>query len=165
MARHLAAERPVSIVFAVPDHPWTRASRDAAAVRIVWLLRAALANAREAGSRLAATTADYLVAENPMLVSRAEMVSLAEQVTRLRDDVERPIGGLDARAAAAEGAFAVGKSVIRLRWEQLGALPAALAETLPFVSREEGSVAVVCQGTRCLPPVRSVEALGQVLGE
>jgi hypothetical protein len=30
----LKAERPISIVFAIPDHPWTKASPDAAAVRI-----------------------------------------------------------------------------------------------------------------------------------
>ena len=80
-----------------PEEELARFVGDAAAVRIVWLLRAALANAREAGSRLAATTADYLVAENPMLVSRAEMVSLAEQVTRLRDDVERLVKQIELR--------------------------------------------------------------------
>lgn len=32
--RHLTAKKPVSIVFAVPDHPWTKATPDAAAVRI-----------------------------------------------------------------------------------------------------------------------------------
>ncbi|MEQ8345635.1 MAG: hypothetical protein RIB84_17785 [Sneathiellaceae bacterium] len=32
--RHLKSARPVSIVMAIPDHPWTRASPDAAAVRI-----------------------------------------------------------------------------------------------------------------------------------
>ena len=32
--RRLNAKAPVSIVFAVPDHPWTKAARDAAAVRI-----------------------------------------------------------------------------------------------------------------------------------
>ena len=34
MARRMAAAKPVSLVMAVPDHPWTKASRDAAAVRI-----------------------------------------------------------------------------------------------------------------------------------
>jgi len=72
-----------------PEEELARFVGDAAAVRIVALLRAALLAAREAGSRLASTTADYLTAENPMLVSRAEMTSFAEQVTRLRDDVER----------------------------------------------------------------------------
>ncbi|MBK8082805.1 MAG: class I SAM-dependent DNA methyltransferase [Devosia sp.] len=32
--RHLAGTRPITIVFAVPDHPWTKASKDAASVRI-----------------------------------------------------------------------------------------------------------------------------------
>jgi hypothetical protein len=32
--RHLNAKQPMSIVMAIPDHPWTRASPDAAAVRI-----------------------------------------------------------------------------------------------------------------------------------
>lgn len=31
---HLAAKKPMSIIFAIPDHPWTKASSDAAAVRI-----------------------------------------------------------------------------------------------------------------------------------
>ena len=32
--RHLAAKSPVSLVLAIPDHPWTKATPDAAAVRI-----------------------------------------------------------------------------------------------------------------------------------
>jgi ubiquinone biosynthesis protein UbiJ len=72
-----------------PEEELARFVGDAAAVRIVSLLRAALAGAREAGSRLAVQTADYLVAENPMLVSRQEMASFAAEVARLRDDVER----------------------------------------------------------------------------
>ena len=32
--RHLAAKSPISIVMAIPDHPWTKATRDAAMVRI-----------------------------------------------------------------------------------------------------------------------------------
>ena len=32
--RHLAERLPISIIFAVPDHPWTKASGDSAAVRI-----------------------------------------------------------------------------------------------------------------------------------
>jgi ubiquinone biosynthesis accessory factor UbiJ len=72
-----------------PEEELARFVGDAAAVRIVALLRAALAGAREAGSRLAVQTADYLVAENPMLVSRQEMAAFAADVARLRDDVER----------------------------------------------------------------------------
>ena len=72
-----------------PEEELSRFVGDAAAVRIVALLRAALTSAREAGGRLAAQTADYLVAENPMLVSRPQMTAFADDVTRLRDDVER----------------------------------------------------------------------------
>ena len=32
--RHLTAKAPISIIFAVPDHPWTKATKDSAAVRI-----------------------------------------------------------------------------------------------------------------------------------
>lgn len=32
--RHLAGKRPLSLVMAIPDHPWTKAGKDAAAVRI-----------------------------------------------------------------------------------------------------------------------------------
>lgn len=32
--RHLKAKKPVSILMAIPDHPWTKATADAAAVRI-----------------------------------------------------------------------------------------------------------------------------------
>jgi hypothetical protein len=34
MERHLRAKKPISLVMAVPDHPWTKATDDAAAVRI-----------------------------------------------------------------------------------------------------------------------------------
>jgi hypothetical protein len=32
--RHLNAKKPISLTFAIPDHPWTKATPDAAAVRI-----------------------------------------------------------------------------------------------------------------------------------
>lgn len=34
VARHLDAKAPISLVYAIPDHPWTRATQKAAAVRI-----------------------------------------------------------------------------------------------------------------------------------
>jgi hypothetical protein len=34
IARHLQAKAPISVIFAIPDHPWTRATKEAAAVRI-----------------------------------------------------------------------------------------------------------------------------------
>ena len=34
MEKHFTAKRPISLVIAIPDHPWTKATQDAAAVRI-----------------------------------------------------------------------------------------------------------------------------------
>ena len=81
-----------------PEEELARFVGDAAAVRIVALLRAALAGTRDAGSRLAVQAADYLVAENPMLVSRQQMAAFAADVARLRDDVERLAKRIDLRA-------------------------------------------------------------------
>jgi ubiquinone biosynthesis protein UbiJ len=72
-----------------PEEELARYVGDAAAVRIVGFLRAAFAQARENTQRLAATAADYFVAENPMLVARDEVESFSREVARLRDDVER----------------------------------------------------------------------------
>lgn len=44
MEHHLRAAKPISLVMAIPDHPWTKATRDAAAVRIAMTVG-------EAGSR------------------------------------------------------------------------------------------------------------------
>jgi hypothetical protein len=32
--KHLNAKKPISLLMAIPDHPWTKATQDAAAVRI-----------------------------------------------------------------------------------------------------------------------------------
>ncbi len=67
-------------------------------------------------------------------------------------------------AAAATAGFLLNKSVVRLRVEQLASLPPALAETLPHLpGLDQGSVAVVCTGSNCSPPVRSPEALQELL--
>jgi uncharacterized protein YyaL (SSP411 family) len=91
----------------------------------------------------------------------------------LRRAVEAPVQvcviGDDALAeelaATAMARYAVNKSVIRLRREQLNALPPALAETLPQLPSMESSVAVVCRGNTCLPPVKSIEELLAALGD
>jgi len=65
----------------------------------------------------------------------------------------------------AHARYAVNKSVVRLRKEQLAALPPALAETLPHLPMGEGSVAVVCTGRGCLPPARTVEELTAAMNQ
>jgi len=63
--------------------------------------------------------------------------------------------------AVAIARYAVNKSVIRLRRDQLTTLPPALAETLPHLPglKGEGSFAVLCNGKGCLPPVSTVAEL------
>jgi uncharacterized protein YyaL (SSP411 family) len=79
--------------------------------------------------------------------------------------------GEDAEArsleAVAMARFAINKSVICLRHDQLGALPPALAETLPHLPgiAKGKSCAVVCSGSACLPPVTNIEQLLASLNE
>lgn len=72
-----------------PEEELARFVGDAAAVRIVGFVRAALAQAQDNAERLARTAADYFVAEHPMLVARSEAEHFSREVARLRDDVER----------------------------------------------------------------------------
>jgi uncharacterized protein len=94
------------------------------------------------------------------------MVKGAVQICVIGDD-------LQARQleAAAVARYAVNKSVIRLRRDQLKALPPTLTETLPFLPGIEdesaGSIAIVCTARGCLPPIKVadelIEALNQAL--
>jgi uncharacterized protein YyaL (SSP411 family) len=49
--------------------------------------------------------------------------------------------------------FAVNKTVIRLRGDQLGTLPPSLAETLPYLPMDGPAIALVCSGQTCQPPI------------
>jgi uncharacterized protein YyaL (SSP411 family) len=84
------------------------------------------------------------------------MVQRAVQVCVIGDDA-----AARRLEAVAMARYAVNKSVIRLRRDQLATLPPALAETLPHLPalKEEGSFAVLCNGKGCLPPVHSVDEL------
>jgi uncharacterized protein YyaL (SSP411 family) len=79
--------------------------------------------------------------------------------------------GEDAEArsleAVAMARFAVNKSVVRLRRDQLGELPPVLAETLPYLPEivTGRSCAIVCSGNTCLPPVTAIEDLMAALNE
>jgi ubiquinone biosynthesis protein UbiJ len=72
-----------------PEEELARFVGDAAAVRIMELLRAVAAQVRDGGQRLAVSAADYFVAENPMLAARDEVNSFGREVHLLRDAVER----------------------------------------------------------------------------
>jgi uncharacterized protein len=84
------------------------------------------------------------------------MVQQTVQVCIIGDDA-------DARRleAVALARYAVNKSVIRLRRDQMDYLPPMLKETLPYLPglKENGSMAVVCSSKGCHPPVRTVDEL------
>ena len=69
--------------------------------------------------------------------------------------------------AAALARFSVNKTVIRLRRDQLQTLPKVLAETLPHVPElsQHRSLAVVCTGNSCQPPVTDVDSLISALSQ
>jgi uncharacterized protein YyaL (SSP411 family) len=92
------------------------------------------------------------------------MVKGPVQVCIIGDD--GPAAELEATALAR---YAVNKSVIRLRREQLQNLPPSLAETIPHLPGiKDASVdvlAVVCTGRGCLPPVHTAEELTEQLNQ
>ena len=90
------------------------------------------------------------------------MVQRAVQVCVIGDDAAAR--RLEAVALAR---YAVNKSVIRLKRDQLEGLPRALAETVPHLPglKEEGSFAVVCNGKGCLPPVSTVDGLIEAMNQ
>ncbi|WP_240663657.1 DNA methyltransferase [Sphingomonas sp. UV9] len=64
IAAHLEGSSPLSLVMAIPDHPWTRATRDAAAVRIA--ITVAVAGTME-GVRLTIAQESALDTDTPSL--------------------------------------------------------------------------------------------------
>ena len=62
MEKHLSAKKPISLLMAIPDHPWTKATRDAAAVRIA--MTVATAGAHE-GKLCEVTREDGLDTDEP----------------------------------------------------------------------------------------------------
>jgi uncharacterized protein len=128
------------------------------------LLRLEALNGREDYAVKALETLETFagVVEHFGLYAASYGLALQRMVLR---DVEICVIGDDAAArrleAVALARYAVNKSVIRLRKDQLGALPPALAETLPHLPglQGEGSFAVVCSAGGCLPPVSTVDEL------
>jgi uncharacterized protein len=142
------------------DSPTPAANPVAAAL----LLRLEALNGREDYSVKALETLETFagVVEHFGLYAASYGLALQRMVLRA---AQICIIGDDAAArrleAVALARYAVNKSVIRLRRDQLSDLPPALAETLPHLPglKDSGSFAVVCNGKGCLPPVSTVDEL------
>ena len=140
------------------------------AVGAALLLRLEALNGREDYAVKALETLETFagVVEHFGLYAASYGLALQRMVLRA---VEICVIGDDAAArrleAVALARYAVNKSVIRLRRDQLGALPPSLAETLPHLPglEGEGSFAVVCSGKGCLPPVSSVDELIEAMNK
>lgn len=86
--RHLEGERPLSLVLAIPDHPWTKTGKDAAAVRIA--MTVAQAGSHD-GKLLEVVSEAELDGDQPQ-------IGLAERAGRIHADLTV---GVDATRAAA----------------------------------------------------------------
>jgi hypothetical protein len=75
--RHLVAKAPISLVMAIPDHPWTKATRDAAAVRIAMTIA-------EAGTREGVLRG---VAREAGLDTDAPMIEFSEVAGTINSDL------------------------------------------------------------------------------
>jgi ubiquinone biosynthesis protein UbiJ len=72
-----------------PEEELARFVGDAAAVRIVRMLRTSASHWRQLAERMLDNTAHYIVTEDPMVIGRDESAAFAAEVARLRDDVAR----------------------------------------------------------------------------
>jgi ubiquinone biosynthesis accessory factor UbiJ len=72
-----------------PEEELSRFVGDAAAMRIVGLLRLSASHWRQLAERMLDNTANYIVTENPMVVGRDEVAAFVQDVAQLRDDVAR----------------------------------------------------------------------------
>uniref|UniRef100_UPI003BA8BC40 class I SAM-dependent DNA methyltransferase n=1 Tax=Stappia sp. TaxID=1870903 RepID=UPI003BA8BC40 len=78
MERHLNAKKPLSIVMAIPDHPWTKVTKDSAAVRIA--MTVAEAGTRD-GLLLETVSERGLDTDNPVLLFAARSGKIHSDLT------------------------------------------------------------------------------------
>lgn len=131
--RHLSGTRPISLVFAVPDHPWTKASKSAAAVRIAMTVA-------EAGAHEGAV---YEVVQEAALDTDEPVIELREVRGRVNADLTCGSDVSLARELVANG----GVSSPGVKLHGAGFIvPAALVS---YFTADEGAAAVVkpyCNG-------------------
>jgi uncharacterized protein YyaL (SSP411 family) len=128
------------------------------------LLRVAALNGSEDYAEKAKLTLENFAGMVEHLGLYAAGYALALQ-RMIQPPVQVCVVGEDALADELEGValarFLVNKAVIRLRRDQLGSLPPALAETIPNLPSLDalGSFVLVCTGNSCLPPILEADAL------
>ncbi|KRB23756.1 class I SAM-dependent DNA methyltransferase [Mesorhizobium loti] len=102
LERHLSGTSPVSLVFAIPDHPWTKTSKDAAAVRIAMTVA-------EAGERDGALR---IVTREERLDTDEPTIEFVEREGRINADLS--IGANTDRASDLVSNSAIGYRGVQL---------------------------------------------------
>jgi hypothetical protein len=105
MERHLNAKTPVSLLMAIPDHPWTKATRDAAAVRIAMTVAA---KGRHEGQLLETVREEGLETDEPHIELSETHGTINSDIT-VGADLTRPVAlqsnsGLSSRGMMLFGA-------------------------------------------------------------
>lgn len=77
MERYLQAKKPISLVMAIPDHPWTKAARDSAAVRIAMTVAA---NGKREGLLREVTSEEGVDTDAPV-------IGFAERTGKINSDL------------------------------------------------------------------------------
>jgi len=77
MEAYLNAKKPLSLVMAIPDHPWTKVTRDSAAVRIAMTVAEA---GKHAGRLLEVTAEEAVETDSPVIL-------FAEKIAKINSDL------------------------------------------------------------------------------
>jgi hypothetical protein len=78
MERHLNGRKPVSLVMAVPDHPWTKVTRDSAAVRIAMTVAEA---GKHEGLLLEVTAEEGVETDSPVILFEEKRGTINSDLT------------------------------------------------------------------------------------
>ncbi|MEI1251996.1 class I SAM-dependent DNA methyltransferase [Rhizobium aouanii] len=78
MEPHLIAKKPLSLVMAIPDHPWTKLTRDSAAVRIAMTVAEA---GKHDGRLLNVTTEESVDTDSPVILFVEEQGKINSDLT------------------------------------------------------------------------------------
>ncbi|HVW55043.1 MAG TPA: DNA methyltransferase [Rhizobiaceae bacterium] len=118
MERHLNAKNPISLVFAIPDHPWTKATKDSAAVRIAMTIGEV---GKRDGDLWETTSEEALDTDEPRIEFKRRSGLINSDLT-IGIDVSRAQALIAGRGLCSRGVQLMGSGFIvtRLEAEHLG---------------------------------------------
>lgn len=132
----MRSEKPLSLVFSVADHPWTKASKDAAAVRIA--MSVAEAGSEKLGRYLHIVREDDLDTDSP-IIEVEETIGIIHGNLRLGTDLTRIAKLVSNRGLSSNGMMLAGSGfrVSKSEAEFLKSKDGANAPIRPYVGGSE----------------------------